>query len=213
MIKVSMRGAAEVALAAPSRKSTALRKYKQTDSGEARGRSNYYIWALTFIRQFHREGNPAGLLASFLGDLQNRIAEKPKDTRWKAKILNNMRAAEQYSLHFGPRKFTIRPGKKLAYAHGNVLVSARPDLVVEENGKILLIKLNLSKKPHSDLMADIQLHLMHAAATAVGLDLTSKQVAYIQPVRGSEQRGPSKGFPPVTRLSQICEDLENIWNS
>lgn len=213
MIKISMRGAAEITLAAPARKSAALRKYKQNDSGEARGRSNYYILALTFIKQLHNEGNPPGLLASFLGDMQNRIAEKPKDTRWKAKVLNNMRAAEQYIEHFGQRKFAIRPGKKLAYTHGGVLISARPDLVIEENGKILLIKLNLSKKSHSDLMADIQLHLMYAAANAVGLEITSRQVAYIQPVQGSELRGPSKGFPAVTRLSLICKDLEDIWNS
>lgn len=212
MIKISMRGAAEVAAAAPSRKVATLKKYKQTDSGETKGRSNYYISALSFVTSYHKQGNHPSALTAYLAAMQKKLAEKPNDPRWRAKVLNNMRAAEQYIQHFGQRKFTVCEGKKLAYTHNGVVVSARPDLVIEENGERLLIKLNLGRIEHSSQMAAIQLHFMFTAANAAGLEIGPQQVVYIQPVEGFEHRGPASGFPPDKRLASICSEIEGLWN-
>ncbi|MGA3134821.1 MAG: hypothetical protein ABSC88_02405 [Terracidiphilus sp.] len=52
--KISMRGLAEVASAKPSRKQSKLKQYKFPESEESKGRSNYYVKALSAIKRHHR---------------------------------------------------------------------------------------------------------------------------------------------------------------
>jgi hypothetical protein len=53
-VKISMRGLAEVASAKPSSKHSKLKQYQFPDSEESKGRSNYYVKALSAIKRHHR---------------------------------------------------------------------------------------------------------------------------------------------------------------
>jgi hypothetical protein len=139
---ISMRGLAEVASAKPSRKYSKLKQYRFPESEESKGRSNYYVKALSAIKRYHR--GQSGFVNSVLKSLVVGAASET-DPRKRAKLLNNHRAITDYLKAFGSRPLVMMPGKKLHYVYKDLVVSAHPDLVAEENGSLVLIKLNLGK--------------------------------------------------------------------
>jgi hypothetical protein len=54
LVKISVRGFAEVASAESKRKQSTLRKFRFPESEESVGRSNYYVKALSGIKRHHR---------------------------------------------------------------------------------------------------------------------------------------------------------------
>ena len=128
VIKISMRGFAEVSSAAAKRKQNALKKYQFPKSEESVGRSNYYTKALSGIKHHHR--GDSEFVVNLLNDLIEGAASESNVLR-RAKLLNNHRALTDYLKHFGGRTLTIRPGKQLYYTYGKLVVSAKPDLVAD----------------------------------------------------------------------------------
>lgn len=133
MILISMRGFAEVSAAAPDRKLRVLRKYKQPKSGESTGRSNYYVAAISTIKRYHRSGGDQTIISSKVEELRN-LAATERDGRRRAKLKSNARALESYLTHFGHRSLKLLPGKRLYFHHQDLVISAQPDLTVEEMG-------------------------------------------------------------------------------
>jgi hypothetical protein len=206
--KISMRGLAEVANAAPSRKLSKLKKYRFPQSEESIGRSNYYTKALSAIRRHHH--GESGRVSSILQDLlANAKAEKSSLRR--ARLLNNHRAITDYLKNFGARALVIRPGKSLYYVYKDLVVSAQPDLVAEENGKLLLIKLNLSKEDLTGGVCATLLHVLYEAAKSQGLPINPTCVECLQAVSGSRTTGPKSGFPDKKVLNSACQELLTLW--
>jgi hypothetical protein len=212
-IRLSVRGFAETTVAAPARKAAALKKYKFSDSGESVGRQNHYVYALAFIRKYHRDGLPASSAGSYAAELLKRIAEKPDSRQWKAKMTNNARAVQQYVNAFGKEKFTPRPGRNFKFIHQSVIVSARPDLCAESGGGSLFIKVNLTKAPHDELMVNLQLHLMYEAILPHVESLLPSQLVYLQVADGSRLKGPKDGFPSRARIEKACAQIRSVWQS
>ena len=59
--------------------------------------------------------------------------------------------------HFEGRKLKIRKGQRLYFNRKDLVVSAQPDLVAEEDGKLVLIKINASAKAHDGGMVPLLL--------------------------------------------------------
>ena len=125
--------------------------------------------------------------------------------------MHNHRAISDYLKHFGSRKLTIKPGKRLYFVWGNVLISAQPDLVAEEFGKLKLIKLNLGLDDYSGGVNAMLLHTIHQAALTHGLAVQSNDVECLQVSSGSKVVGPKSGFPPVQVLENACAELTSLW--
>lgn len=208
--KISMRGFAEVAAADPKRKVTVFKKFKQRDSAESVGMSNYYVKALSGIRHHHR-----GEAAEVSTLLQWLLSESLVERRplAKAKLLNNHRALTDYLRNFGDRVLTIKPGKQLYFLHDPLLISAKPDLVAEEDGKLCLIKLNLTKKDFPGGVNPVMLHLLHEAAISAKVEIAPNQVETLQVASGSRVCGPTGGFPNAKVLHDACDDLIALWNA
>lgn len=206
--KISMRGFAEVANAAPNRKLSKLKKYRFPQSEESVGRSNYYIKALSAIRRHHRgeSSRVSSILHELLAD-----AKAEKNPLKRARLLNNHRAITDYLKNFGARALVIRPGKLLYYVYKDLVVSTQPDLVAEENGKLLLIKLNLSKEDLSGGVCATLLHVLYEAANAKGLPINPTCVECLQAVSGSRTTGPKSGFPDKRVLNSACQELLTLW--
>jgi hypothetical protein len=167
-IKISMRGLAEVASAKPSRKHGKLKQYQFPESEESKGRSNYYVKALSAIKRHHR--GQSDFVSSVLHSLLIE-ASSETDPRKRAKFLNNHRAITDYLKAFGSRPLAIKPGKSLYYVYKDLVVSAHPDLVAEENGSLVLIKLNLGKDDFVGGVNSTLLHVLYEAALNQGLPI------------------------------------------
>lgn len=203
-VKISMRGLAEVSSAAPSRKRSTLKRYLSPRSGESVGRSNYYVKALSLIKRHHK-----GDSAFVTSHLSKLLAEANAEInpRRKTKLLSNYRAITEYLTHFGRRKLMLTSGKHLYYIFDNLIVSAQPDLVAEEDGSLVLIKLNLSKKDFPGGVCAILLQLLYEAAQTKGLSLSSSSVECLQTNSGSRIIGPKSGFPSRQTLNAACKEL------
>jgi hypothetical protein len=208
--KISMRGFAEVSCAPPNRKQSVLRKYRSPKSEDSVGRSNYYIKALSLIKRHHK-GEFAYVAAQISKLLNQATAETIP--RAKTKLMSNYWAITDYLRHFGDRKLTIRTGKRLYYIFEDLIVSAQPDLVAEENGELLLIKLNLSKKDLPGGVNATLLQVLYEAAQAKGLPIKSSGVECIQTSSGSRIVGPKRGFPARQALDEECKALLALYGS
>lgn len=206
-LKLSMRGFAEISSAEPVRKQAKLKKYKSPRSAEGVGRSNYYVKALSLIKRHHK-GDSAYVASS----IQKLLAEAAAETvpRKRAKLLSNHRAITNYLEHFGGRNLIVKPGKQLYYTFKNLVVSAQPDLVAEENGSLILIKINLTKEEFPGGMSATLLHVLYEAAKAKGLPIESRGVECLQASSGSRTVGPKKGFPDKQVLDAKCQEILDL---
>jgi hypothetical protein len=205
MYPISMRGFAEVCAAPENRKAAKLKKYKFSKSEESKARSNYYVKALTAIRHHHR-GN-AAKVTQILKEL-TALVDTESDSRKRAKAANNLRALGDYMRHYGRRVLTLTKGTRLYYHYKDLLVSAQPDLVAEENGQSILIKLNLGSEDFTGGVAGYILHVLHEAARLRGLRVT---VECLQVSTGSRIVGPRSGFGPISNLERRADEVLSLW--
>jgi hypothetical protein len=207
-IAISMRGLAEVACAKPSQKQSKLKRFKFPESEESVGRSNYYVWALSAIKHHHRGGS------AFVDEMLHRLSEEAaaeSDPRKRAKLVNNHRAITDYLKHFGDRQLQIRPGARLYFNYRNLIVNAHPDLVAEEKGRLLLIKLNCCKEDFAGGVTSTLLHVLYESARLKGLEIGPTSVECLQTSSGSRIIGPRTGFPSASALNSVCRELLEIW--
>src|SRR5450432_2895364 len=84
----------------------------------------------------------------------------------RAGFRNNLRAINSYMEIYGRRKRKIVPRPRIYYTHGSVRLSASPDLAVEEDGRLKLVKLGITKKGDNPELVRIMLRVMYLAANA-----------------------------------------------
>jgi hypothetical protein len=99
----------------------------------------------------------------------------------------------------------------LYYVYKDLLVSAHPDLVAEENGALVLIKLNLGKDDFAGGVNSTLLHVLYEAAIKQCLPIKPNGVECLQTSSGSRTTGPKQGFPDRKALNAACQELLNIW--
>jgi len=203
-ISLSMRGFAEVACAAPSRKLTTLKRFRAPKSGESVGRSNYYVKALSLIKRHHK-GESIYVTSKTQALLTEAAAET--NPRKRTQLLSNHRAITDYLKHFGSRTLTIKPSKRLYYVFGNLVISAQPDLVAEEGNTLVLIKLNLGKKEFRGGVCATLLHVLYQAARDRGLQIAPTSVECLQTSSGTRTSGPKSGFPSKQSLNAQCQQI------
>lgn len=203
LVKLSMRGFAEVSSAAPNRKQSTLKRYRSPNSGESVGRSNYYVKALSLIKRHHRGESISSDLAKLL-----EAANADPIPRSRTKLLSNYRAVTDYLTHFGNRKLKITTGKQLYYVFDGLVISAQPDIVAEsDNGELVLIKMNLSKKDFGGGVSGTVLHVLYESAKSKGLPVHSWCVECLQTTSGSRTVGPKTGFPSKQVLNAECKAI------
>lgn len=207
--KITMRGLAEVTSAKPTQKLSKLKKYRTPKSEDSVGRSNYYVKALSAIRMHHK-----GQTEIVNQILSNLLAEAAVETdpRKRAKLHHNHRAIKDYLKAFGSRPLKIMPGKHLYYVYKDLVVGAHPDLVAEEDGHLVLIKLNLGQDDFAGGECSVILQTLYEAAHLIGLPVQCSGVECLQTSSGSRIVGPRRGFPDKSTLNRACQELLNLWN-
>ncbi len=208
--KLSMRGFAEVVSAQAARKASRLKQFKYPTSSESVGRSNYYVSALAAIRHHHK--GDVTYVKSKLEVLAEGAAIE-QDSRRKTQFTQNYRVITQYLSSFGQRSLLVQPGKSLYYTHNGLVVSARPDLVVIENGEMKLLKLNMGKGDFAGGVPAILLHVLYEAAVEQGLPVLPSGVECIQVASGTKITGPKNGFAPKDVLNVACDEVLTLWQA
>ncbi len=162
MIRITAKGLAKYMTSGDARKRKILRDYKVPDP-EGAVQSKYYAEARRVIERYHGGGNDASIIVSAVDELNTKAARE--FDRKRDRLRNNIRALESYLSNFGKKKLTILPTPDVKFTHGQVLVSAYPDLYVKDADRHKIIKLDLGKDHPKPEMIKIVLQVMYAGRT------------------------------------------------
>jgi hypothetical protein len=194
-----------------NRRTSGLKQVKHAEKKENQIPFKYYRSALAAITRHHKSGNDPSVFKKAQAELAKKLAgcEKPG----KAVILrNNIRAIAQYRMHFGGRNFEVRPVPKLKILAANIVVSAKVDLCVIENGENLLVKIDMCKGKKNESEAQSLLAITAEAAEQEQLRIEASNILLLRLEDGSELQG-RKLRPAEKRDVQIAGlEIEKIWD-
>jgi hypothetical protein len=208
VIRITAKGLAKYMTSGDARKRKILRDYKFPDP-EGAVQSKYYAEARRVIEQYHGGGNDASIIVSAVDELNTKAARE--FDRKRDRLRNNIRALESYLSNFGKKKLTILPTPDVKFTHGQVLVSAYPDLYVKDGDRHKIIKLDLGKDHPKPEMIKIVLQVMYAAAQAANLPVLPKDIIYVEVEHGTQHSGVKKRARLQRDIEAACQTIEDVW--
>lgn len=208
MIRLTAKGLAKYMTSGAASQRKILRDYKFPDP-EGAVQAKYYSEARRVIEQYHDEGNDASVIASAV-DLLHTKASRESGKK-QDRLMNNIRALESYLRNFGKRKLTVLVTPNLKYTHGQVIVSAYPDLYVKDGDRHKIIKLDMGKEIQKPQSIRIVLQITYAAAQRENLPVTPKDVIYVEVEHGAQHSGVPGRARVMRDIEAACQTIEDIW--
>src|SRR4029077_917754 len=206
-VKLSMKSLAQFMTSGESRRRTILRNSKYPRG--AQFIIIQYRDAINAIRDFHESGNDPSTLVKSIDKLRKKSIGATRQT--EARINNNIRAIERYLEHFARENRAVLPVPKMKYVHAGVTISVFPDLMIDEDGQRMLIKLDFTQAGATDEQIEIMLQLMYEASVAENLGITPKNVIYIN-ARSEQPNRCSKIKKNIKReIDAACENIAAMW--
>lgn len=210
MKKISLKGFAQIMLAAPARQRTLLRYHKYPSEDEPRARILYYRDARDRISGYHALDHDPEWLVRQARALE-QLAKASAGQR-KTRLNHNGRGLRDYQKHFAQRKFEILDDLLLTLEFGDVRITVRPDLHLKERNKEKIIKLEFGvNKPSADEIRIIS-QAMYEAAEQAGMKITSASVLYFDVPRGAQHRGARLGSRRKADIEATCQMIDAIWD-
>lgn len=210
-IQISVNGLAKFMKASSATQRTLLRnqKFQFTPDGKKRPQIVRYSEARAAIRKYHESGNDVAVLLSAIESLVKKENEQPeKDS---SRLHDNVRALKTYMTHFSKSSFTVLTTPKPKYSHGEVTVSATPDLYVDENGKKKLIRLDFNSSKPDNEVVQIILKVMHEASVSSNLNVQPKDVVYLDVSGQAQYTGAKLNVRLKRDIDAACETIADIW--
>jgi hypothetical protein len=207
-IPLSAKGFAEFVLAGPSKKAQIVRNILKPKSKEAQVIVLYYSRAIRIIRLYHARGNDRDYLTLETRGLEKKL-ELATTPQARASLKNNLRAIKSYMDIYGQRKRTIVPRPRIYYTHGTVRLSASPDIAIQEDGRLKLVKLGVTKKGDKTEVVRIMLRVMYQAAQ-VQYQIQPHDVVYFDVVNAARVRSSNADADLATTIDNGCEDLAGM---
>jgi hypothetical protein len=208
IIPISAKGFAEFVLAGPSKKATIVRNILRPQSKEAQVIVRYYARAIRIIRLYHANGNDREYLKREVHALEKQL-EAATTPQARAALKNNLRAIRSYMDIYGHRKRTIMPRPRIYYTHGTVRLSASPDLAVEEEGRLKLVKLGVTKDGDNPEVVRIMLRVMYQAAI-IGYQVLPRDVIYFDVVNAVSVRSSNEDAELAMTIDNGCDTLAGM---
>jgi len=208
VIPLSAKGFAEFVLAGPSKKATIVRNILKPKSTEAQVIALYYSRAIRVIRLYHAKNNDRAYLLTELETLEAKL-EKATTPQTRASLRNNLRAIRGYIEIYGNRKRKIVPRPRIYYSNGSVRLSASPDLAIEENGKMKLVKLGITKHGDNPEVVRIMLRVIYQAATT-RFQIEPRDVVYFDVANAARMHGSDEDADLATTIDNGCETLAGM---
>lgn len=207
-IPISAKGFAEFVLAGPSKKATIVRNILKPKSKEAQVIVLYYARAIRIIRLYHTKGNDREYLKHEMHGLEKKL-ETATTPQARASLKNNLRAIRSYMDIYGHRKRNIVPRPRIYYTHGTVRLSASPDLAVQEDGRLKLVKLGVTKDGDNPEVVRIMLRVMYQAANKE-YEVQPHDVIYFDVANAVRIRGSNEDADLATTIDNGCETLAGM---
>ena len=205
LIPLSAKAFAEFVVGGPSKKSQIVRNILKPKSKEAQIIAHYYAPAVNIIRVYHAKGNDGDYLKDALHNLEMK-REKATSKQTRAKIANNIRAITGYVDLYGTKKRKVVPRPRIYYTSGQVRLSASPDLAVEENGGIKLLKLGVTKDGDKPEVVRIMLRVIYQAAKT-RFKLASQDVVYLDIANGERTHSSHEDAGLAATIDNGCNAL------
>src|ERR1017187_2383566 len=210
-IRLSVNGLAKFMTSSDSARRTLLKDFKFpfNKDGSKKPQIVRYSEARAAIRDYHEAHNNASVIVTAIEKLIKKREQNPEKDA--ARINDNVRALETYLKHFSNRNFVILDTPKPSYVHGEVTVTAGPDLFVEEKGKKKLIKLDFSEKKPNEETVQIMLKVMHEAAMVGGIAVAPADVIYLDITRQTQFTGKKLNKLLKKNIDAACTTIADIW--
>jgi hypothetical protein len=208
MIKLTAKGLAKFMSSGAASQRKILRDYKFPDP-EGAVQTKYYSEARQVIERYHTSGNDAAVIVAAVDQLRTKAARE--GGRKEDRLKNNIRALESYLRNFGKEGLVVLPSPSLKYTHGQVLVSAYPDLYVRAGTHHRLIKLDMGKEIQKPLVIKVVLQLTFEAAIKDGLPISPKNVIYVEVEHGVQHSGAKRGARIMRDIDAACQTIEDVW--
>jgi hypothetical protein len=190
------------------RRRAVLKRFKRPGSGESKGRSNYYVSALSGIRRFVASDSQMAALDAAISDLRLRPTETKLE---RTKVDANLRCLDQFRKHFGDLALSKTNGSRFYFVHHDLTVSCQPDLVAMEHGALKLFKLNFTAIPRSSEYIRAASSVVYAAAKESRDQLIPSQVAYLDLASGIRHNLSADRLLDDEALGQSCEQISQLW--
>jgi len=210
-IQISVNGLAKFMTSSEATRRRILRDYKFpfNKDGSKKPQIVRYSEARAAIRDYHESGNNASTIVAAIEKLISKKQKNPEKDA--ARIDDNIRALSTYLKHFSNSKLLVLETPKPVYVHGEVSISAYPDLYVDDGGKKKLIKLDFSeKKPHEESV-EIMLKVMYEAAGSSGVPVYPADVVYLDITRQNQYSGKKLNKQLKKNIDAACETIQDIW--
>jgi hypothetical protein len=208
MKTISAKGFAEFVLAGPSKKAQIVRNMLKPKSKEAQVIVLYYARAIRIIRIYHAKSNDRDYLSREIRALEKKL-ELATTPQARASLRNNLRAIKSYMEIYGHRKRAIVPRPRIYYTHGTIRVSASPDLAVQEDGKLKLVKLGVTKDGDNPEVVRIMLRVMYQAANAE-YQIQPHDVVYFDVANAAPIRSSRADADLATTIDNGCDTLAGM---
>lgn len=182
-IKLPVSCLADFITGNPRSPESKLRPFKFRTRGEGFARTSYYQAFLAAVRRFHSSANDLNSIQATRLELQQKYDQSLK--KWEqAKAARNLAAIDAYIRIYGQRRFNILPNHRIYYRIGPLVLTAQPDLWVEENNTQILLKVGVARK--NRVYRDILLTVIRKAAVSAGYKVRAKNVVYLDVSSGRE---------------------------
>lgn len=197
--------------ASAGRQRTIIRQHKYPNDDEAAAPRLYYQPARDRIVRYHRQGHKVAWLLAQAEALDEKAGGGPD--RAAVRLRHNANALRAYAQNFGDRRFEILSPLKLSLQYSDVRISAAPDLHVRENGTEKIIKLDFGAKEQAPEIIKVISQGMFEAARLGGHEFTTKDVLYLDVMRGRSHRGARLGARLGGDIEATCLNISAIWET
>ncbi|MFZ0300883.1 MAG: hypothetical protein WAM13_21215 [Candidatus Sulfotelmatobacter sp.] len=207
-IRISAKGFAEFVLAGPSKKARIVRNILKPKSKEAQAIVLYYAKAIRIIRLYHAKDNDREYLTREIRALEKKL-ESATTPQAKASLRNNLRAIRSYMDIYGQRRRITVPRPRIYYTHGSVRLSASPDIAIQEDGRLKLVKLGVTKDGDNPEVIRIMLRVIYQAAS-IQYQVEPRDVVYFDIANAARLRGSREDSDLASTIDNGCDTLADI---
>ena len=108
-------------------------------------------------------------------------------------------------------RYVVLMNPKPKYQHGDVTVSASPDLYVDEGGIKKLVKFDFKAAETEKSTIQTILKITHAAAAMSGMVLSAENVIYLDIGRQKMHKGKELNKRLRAEVDAACDTIAAIW--
>jgi|GEM_PF-6444729 len=195
-----------------NKRTAQLRQVKHREKKENQIPFKYYRSAIAAITAYHRSGNKPEVFKTAKKNLLEKLAicEKPGTA---VIIKNNLRAINQYQMHFGAKHYAVKSVPKLRIAIDEIAISTKADLCATQDGETLLIRLDMRKEGGNRSEMESLLSITAEAAKNGGLKVNPINVLCLRTEDGDEIRGHRLRSHEREAINLASREIATMWDS